>query len=45
MILNNILFLSEETLKTESFINVNIDNRLLTKCIKDAQLENIMPNM
>lgn len=43
MYLNNILFISEETLKNESLINLNTDNRLLTSAIKSAQMENILP--
>jgi hypothetical protein len=44
MILNNVLFLSEQTLKNEcSYINQNTDNKLLTYAIKDVQLDQIMP--
>lgn len=44
MILNNILFISEQTLKNEcSYINENIDNKLLTDSIKDATIHELMP--
>lgn len=43
MLLNNILFISEETLKTQSLINMNVDNKLLTSPIKLSQVKYILP--
>lgn len=43
MLLNNILFVSEQTLKNSSLINKNVDDKLLTTPILISQAKYILP--